>query len=216
MNAMVAAAVWVKGPSDTDRMTILSNRERHFNIVLDTGAEISIVPKELFSMIWEAIEVEFGPDHVAQANEAYSTDDPTLAAYIDATGLICFRRSFTERLPVIGIQVADASTLEIRLSNHVQVCDEVWCRLQVKGQLIVDESMDFFILSNHFFADCQVSFDFGRKLIGLRAPRRPVTRKTSTVKSWNKRNGPACRKVVQRRTGIAWLVRSCIGEPEDD
>ncbi|KAF4738585.1 hypothetical protein FOZ62_016088, partial [Perkinsus olseni] len=54
---------------------------------------------ELFSMIWEAIEVEFGPDHVAQANEAYSTEDPMLAAYVDATGLICFRRSFTERLP---------------------------------------------------------------------------------------------------------------------
>ncbi|KAF4698308.1 hypothetical protein FOZ63_023835, partial [Perkinsus olseni] len=99
MNAMVAAAVWLKGPSDTDRMTTLLSRERHFNIVLDTGAEISIVPKELFSMLWEAIAVEFGPDHVARANEAYSTDDPTLAAYIDATGLICFRRSFTERLP---------------------------------------------------------------------------------------------------------------------
>ncbi|KAF4688030.1 hypothetical protein FOZ63_001046, partial [Perkinsus olseni] len=55
------------------------------------------------------------------ANEAYSTEDPMLAAYVDATGLICFRRSFTERLPVIGIQVADASTLEIRLSNHVQI-----------------------------------------------------------------------------------------------
>ncbi|KAF4724573.1 hypothetical protein FOZ62_021760, partial [Perkinsus olseni] len=67
--------------------------------------------------------VEFGRDRVDGTGGAPSTKSWRLAAYVDATGWIWFRKSVIERLPVVAVQVHAASSFEMHLSNHVQVCD---------------------------------------------------------------------------------------------
>ncbi|KAF4655744.1 hypothetical protein FOL46_008132 [Perkinsus olseni] len=55
---VVVSAVWVRSPSSSSPMMELP--EVGLSVGIDTGADVTTVPEKLFSMLWEAIEKEFG------------------------------------------------------------------------------------------------------------------------------------------------------------
>ncbi|KAF4731765.1 hypothetical protein FOZ63_003682, partial [Perkinsus olseni] len=130
------------------------------DVVVDTCADATVVPDKVFSMIWAAVEVEFGRDRVDGSGKALSTKSRKLAAYVDAKGWIWFRKSVIERLPVVAVQVHAASSFEVHLSNHVQVCD-----------------------GGPFFVDHDVHIDLDSGVIGLVTPGSLVVKEIASPES---------------------------------
>ncbi|KAF4755376.1 hypothetical protein FOZ62_029504, partial [Perkinsus olseni] len=142
-----ACAAKVRSPSSREQVAELTNSQGCIDVVVDTCADATVVPDKVFSMIWAAVEVEFGRDRVDGSGKALSTKSRKLAAYVDAKGWIWFRKSVIERLPVVAVQVHAASSFEVHLSNHVQVCD-----------------------GGPFFVDHDVHIDLDSGVIGLVTP----------------------------------------------
>ncbi|KAF4655746.1 hypothetical protein FOL46_008134 [Perkinsus olseni] len=114
-NAIYVSAVWVKDPYADDHTIKLDGKSliwSDYTVVIDAGAGVTIVPKEVFSMIWEAIEDKFGADRVDRTGKARSTTDPNLAAYANDDGEICSRRHLVKDLSVIVIQAESTSAFE--------------------------------------------------------------------------------------------------------
>ncbi|KAF4741901.1 hypothetical protein FOZ63_011551 [Perkinsus olseni] len=103
-NAIYVSAVWVKDPYADDHTIKLDGKSliwSDYTVVIDAGAGVTIVPKEVFSMIWEAIEDKFGADRVDRTGKARSPTDPNLAAYVNDDGEICSRRHLVKDLPAL-------------------------------------------------------------------------------------------------------------------
>ncbi|KAF4757804.1 hypothetical protein FOZ63_025804, partial [Perkinsus olseni] len=213
-NAIYVSAVWVKDSYVDDQTMKLDGKS--YTVVIDAGAGVTIVPEEVFSMIWEAIEVKFGADHVDRTGKDRSPTDPSLAVYVNDDGEICSRRDLVKDLPVIAIQAESTSAFEVRVSDHAQICDGHWCRIHIIDRLPVDGSRNQFLLGRPFFAQYDISFDYRRNLFGIRTSEKPVVKMAASMDAWNKDISPPCRRVVKRRYGITWLVRSCLGKQQDD
>ncbi|KAF4694586.1 hypothetical protein FOZ63_003924, partial [Perkinsus olseni] len=120
----------------------------------DTGADATVVPKKVFAMIWEALEWELGDDRSANRSElSHSIQLDEVDAFVDINGWIWFHTSVMDYLPVIAIDIDTESTLEMLLSQHVQVCKGEWCRLLVTDKLPFDKALDVFILGCPFFTE---------------------------------------------------------------
>ncbi|KAF4692195.1 hypothetical protein FOZ60_013936 [Perkinsus olseni] len=107
----------VRSPSSREQVAELTNSQGCIDVVVDTCADATVVPDKVFSMIWAAVEVEFGRDRVDGSGGAPSVKSRKLAAYVDAKGWIWFRKSVIERLPVVAVQVHAASSFEVHLSE---------------------------------------------------------------------------------------------------
>ncbi|KAF4656128.1 hypothetical protein FOZ61_007165 [Perkinsus olseni] len=212
---VVVSAVWVRSPSSSSPMMELP--EVGLSVGIDTGADVTTVPEKLFSMLWEAIEKEFGRERVDGTRMVTSqpTDGKT-DAIIDHHDQFWCRKSVAKRLPVIIIQVDVKSTLEVHLSNHVNVCDGEWCMLSVIDRVHPNEPFDALILGGPFFIDHDVSIDFDDGVVGIRTRSRPAANKIISMRKWNKFRTPLCRRRVQHRSGVAGLIERCLGRPEDD
>ncbi|KAF4744531.1 hypothetical protein FOZ62_009017, partial [Perkinsus olseni] len=135
----------------------------------DTGCDSTFVPSEVFARILEAFEVEFGPDRVnwKKSSRPSSMNEQELAAFIDDEEDLWFRESVAERLPALVIQADSSSTFKLHLSNHAQVCESGWCRLQVIDASSVNLPPDLFILGRFFFLEYHLTVDLDREIVLL-------------------------------------------------
>ncbi|KAF4750728.1 hypothetical protein FOZ63_003820, partial [Perkinsus olseni] len=174
--AGLASAAWVKSSSTgQNRATAPSNGGGIRTVAVDTGCDTTFVPTKIYSMIWKAIEEEFGPDRVdgTRSRKTWSTDDQQLAAFSDVGGLLWIREDVLKQMPIMVIRVDRELQFDIHLSSHVQVCDGRWCRLQIFDGLAIGLHPENLILGRFFFAEYDVSFDLDRKVIVLRRPDKP-------------------------------------------
>ncbi|KAF4692171.1 hypothetical protein FOZ60_013911 [Perkinsus olseni] len=125
----------------TEGTTVVpENAEGELSVAFDSGDDVTTLPRPVFSMVWEAIEAEFGPDRVdgSKMLRFNSKNDQRLTAFIDANGRIWSRKRVVRYLPVIVIKVDDTFSFELPLTSHVRVCEGSWCRLMVidAGELL--------------------------------------------------------------------------------
>ncbi|KAF4738149.1 hypothetical protein FOZ63_025331 [Perkinsus olseni] len=195
-SAIAASAVRVWVPSAEDEMMEFSHEPQdRLELIIDTGADATVVPKKVFSMIWEALEWELGDDRTANRSELFhSIQLDEVDAFVDINGWIWFHTSVMDYLPVIAIDVDTDSTLEMHLSQHVQVCKGEWCRLLVTDKLPFDKAVDVFILGCPFFTEHDVHVDFNRGVAGFAAPEEPVVNTITSLETWNRIHRPLCRR----------------------
>ncbi|KAF4652026.1 hypothetical protein FOL46_009937 [Perkinsus olseni] len=132
MVAILASAVWVRGSSTKSRLMGPTLEQNSFPpgnakgelpLAFDSGDDLTTLPRPVFSMIWEAIEAEFGLDRVdgSKMLRFNSKKDKRLTAFADANGRIWSRKRVIRHLPVIVIKVDDAFTFEVPLTRHVSL-----------------------------------------------------------------------------------------------
>ncbi|KAF4733745.1 hypothetical protein FOZ63_021816, partial [Perkinsus olseni] len=224
MVAILVSAVWVKGSSTKSRPMGPTLEENSFPpgnakgelpVAFDSGDDVTTLPRPVFSMVWEAIEAEFGLDRVdgSKMLRFSSKKDKRLTAFVDANGRIWSRKRVIRHLPVIVIKVDDTFTFEVPLTRHVRVCTGSWCRLMV---IDAGKSQNDFVLGRPFFAQYRLHVDFGARVVGLTTLRKTVVEKVVSDESWIKHRAPRCKRRVQRSRGVAEVLRRCIGRSEHD
>ncbi|KAF4715216.1 hypothetical protein FOZ63_031598 [Perkinsus olseni] len=211
--ATISSAVWlstfsekvlrVRGPKDG---------EERLKVVIDTGSDSIYASAKILSQLREALIFEFGPDRVdgTGSGKPLSRERKKLAVYTEVRNsdtIYWVRRALLQRLPKFVIQVNAESTFEIHLSNHVQVCDGQWCRLQIFEDHPDGATLDTLTLGISVLLDYDLSVDFSHQVISLKKPENPVVREFASSKSWRKAREPKCK----RSSGVARLIKSCIG-----
>ncbi|KAF4756556.1 hypothetical protein FOZ62_012207, partial [Perkinsus olseni] len=165
---VVVSAVRVRSSSSSSS-PMIELPEVGLSVGIDTGADVSAVPEKLFSMLWEAIEKEFGRERVDGTRMVRSQPiDGKTDAIIDHHDQFWCRKSVAKRLPAIIIQVDVKSTFEVHLSNHVNVCEGEWCMLSVIDRVNPNEPFDALILGGPFFIDHDVFIDFDDGVVGIK------------------------------------------------
>ncbi|KAF4655734.1 hypothetical protein FOL47_009314 [Perkinsus chesapeaki] len=199
--------------------------ERKYPVaVLDTGSGVTVLNKELFVLMVRATESEFGVDNVDFTTRPSKKDFKKYFASLswtqikvlrDAAGIIWIRKELVARLPMMRLQLNHEShiyVIRLHLRNHVGVCVEVWCSLMVvDGPSVGILPHQLILLGKHFFLEYDTHFDLDRRLVSFSVPQRPVKVKYQSLLDFESHNHPACREIVERETGISWLVRKCFG-----
>ncbi|KAF4733749.1 hypothetical protein FOZ63_021820 [Perkinsus olseni] len=201
------------------RGTHRDERENLSRIIsFDTASDLTTVPEKVFSTIWDAIEAEFGPDHVDGTRKLtfHSKKEKKLLAYIDAKDWIWVRKRVTQQLPTIAVEADVEFTFEVLLTDHVRVCEGSWCRLLLVDGVKSYTSPHAFVLGRPFFVEHDLHVDYDAGIVGLRTPKGPVVNKLASVESWLKSRAPQCKRGGRHRSGVAGAFRRCIGKSTDD
>ncbi|KAF4685338.1 hypothetical protein FOZ60_006649 [Perkinsus olseni] len=190
--AIPGSGVRVQSTPHGGHVRELSMKRDSLPVAIDTGCDVTTVPKEVFSMIWATIASTFGHQHVAsRPSTLHPTSFHHLYARIDPKGWIWLRRTMTEYLPRIIVQGAAGSTFEVDLS--------------------AGGSPDAFILGGPFLAQHDVYVNLDRKEIGISTPDRPVVKQFASHESWDQMRAPPCGRRAQSCSTVA--TRRCIKRP---
>ncbi|KAF4725984.1 hypothetical protein FOZ63_026036 [Perkinsus olseni] len=206
--AIPASGVRVQSAPHGSHVRELSMKRDSLPVAIDTGCDVTTVPKEVWTMIWATIASTFGHQHVAsRPSTLHPTSFHHLYARIDPKGWIWLRRTMTEYLPRIIVQGAAGSTFEVDLRYHSNLCEKEWCRLLISA----GGSPDAFILGGPFLAQHDVYVNFDRKEIGISTPDRPVVKQFASHESWDQMRAPPCGRRAQSCFTVA--TRRCIKRP---
>ncbi|KAF4737397.1 hypothetical protein FOZ62_026195 [Perkinsus olseni] len=206
--AIPASGVKVQSTPRGGQVRELSMKRDSLPVAIDTGCDVTTVPKEVFSMIWATIASTFGYQHVAsRPSTLHPTSFHHLYARIDPKGWIWLRRTMTEYLPLVIVQGAAGSTFEVDLRYHSNLCVKEWCRLLIS----TGGSPDAFILGGPFLAQHDVYVNLDRKEIGITTPDRPVVKQFASHESWDQMRAPPCGRRAQSCSTVA--TRRCIKRP---
>ncbi|KAF4734667.1 hypothetical protein FOZ63_026820, partial [Perkinsus olseni] len=152
--AIPASGVRVQSAAHGGHVRELSMKRDSLPVAIDTGCDVTTIPKGAFSMIWATIASTFGHEHVASRPPTVQPSSfDHLYARIDPKGWIWLRRTMTEYLPRVIVQGAAGSTFEVDLS--------------------AGGSPDAFILGGPFLAQHDVYVNLDRKEVGISTPDRP-------------------------------------------
>ncbi|KAF4722889.1 hypothetical protein FOZ62_003886 [Perkinsus olseni] len=206
--AIPASGVRVQSAAHGGHVRELSMKRDSLPVAIDTGCDVTTIPKGAFSMIWATIASTFGHEHVASRPPTVQPSSfDHLYARIDPKGWIWLRRTMTEYLPRVIVQGAAGSTFEVDLRYHSNLCVKEWCRLLISA----GGSPDAFILGGPFLAQHDVYVNLDRKEVGISTPDRPVVKQLASHESWDQMRAPPCGRRVQRCS--AGAARRCIKRP---